>query len=242
MAPIQTLIESATVPTSVDADSVWIVIAAYNEAPVIEGVLQSLEAHYKNIVVVDDGSQDGTPEIVRRTHSHLVQHPINLGQGAALQTGIDFALRRSSQFIVTFDADGQHDPTDILLLLQALANGGADIACGSRFLGRTYDMPRARRLFLKMVARFTSITSGVKMTDAHNGLRAMTRTSATKLQIRQDRMAHASEIVQEIARKKLRLVEVPVTIRYTEYSLSKGQKLSHSIDILIDLLTRKLYQ
>lgn len=242
MPSIRIPIENASTPAPVDAGSVWIVIAAYNEAPVIESVLQSLQEHYRNVVVVDDGSQDGTPEIVRRTHAHLVQHPINLGQGAALQTGIDFALRRGSRFIVTFDADGQHDPADIPLLLQALVNGGADIACGSRFLGRTYDMPRARRLFLKMAARFTSITSGVHMTDAHNGLRAMTHASATKLRIRQDRMAHASEIVQEIARKKLRLVEVPVTIRYTEYSLSKGQKLSHSIDILIDLLTRKLYR
>lgn len=242
MAFIKTLVHGATPATPVDSGSVWIVIAAYNEAPVIDNVLQSLKDLYQNVVVVDDGSHDGTPEIVRRTYAHLVQHPINLGQGAALQTGIDFALRQGSQFIVTFDADGQHDPADIPLLLQSLVSGGADIACGSRFLGRTYDMPPARRIFLKMAARFTSITSGVYMTDAHNGLRAMTRASATKLRIRQDRMAHASEIVQEISRKKLRLVEVPVTIRYTEYSLSKGQKLSHSIDILIDLLTRKLYQ
>jgi len=220
----------------------WAVVAAYNEGEMIHEVIADLSGQGCSIVVVDDGSSDNTAEAARAAGAHVVQHPINLGQGAALQTGIEYALRRNASTIVTFDADGQHVASDIPVLIQALRQSGADLACGSRFLGRAENLPPMRRAMLKLAARLTSIHTGLRMTDAHNGLRAMTRSCAMRMQIRQNRMAHASEIIQQVAQLQLRVVEAPVTIRYSAYSLRKGQKLSNSFNILLDLAIRRLYR
>lgn len=232
---------SATTTARLDP-SVWAVIAAYNESEAIAEVITTLAEHGCSIVVVDDGSWDGTADIARTAGAHVVTHPINLGQGAALQTGLEYALRRGASILVTFDADGQHLPTDVHALVDTLRRSGADMACGSRFLGRTENMPRGRRAVLKLATMFTYLSTGLRMTDAHNGLRAMTRSCAERLDIRQNRMAHASEIIDQAARLRLRLVEVPVTIRYSAYSLRKGQKLSNSFNILLDLLVKRLYR
>lgn len=226
----------------VPAPSIWIVIAAYNEGETIAEVLAGLAGNGCSVVVVDDGSRDETWQLALESGAHVVRHPINLGQGAALQTGIEYALRRDAAFIVTFDADGQHLASDIQPLVETLIRSGADLACGSRFLGRAENMPRLRRATLKLATAFTYLSTGMRMTDAHNGLRAMTRSCAQRLRIRQNRMAHASEIIHEAARLKLKLVEVPVTIRYSAYSLRKGQKLSNSLNILMDLLIKRLYR
>ncbi len=126
------------------ADSTWIVIAAYNEVTAIGSTIDGVRALYPNVVVIDDGSADGTLGVAAAHGAHTVRHPVNLGQGAALQTGIEYALRRGAARIVTFDADGQHLPEDVPRLLAALEETGADIACGSRFLGRTVDLPASR--------------------------------------------------------------------------------------------------
>lgn len=218
------------------------VVAAYNEASAVRDVVKELKAGGFKVAVVDDGSGDDTASVAADAGAVVIQHPINLGQGAALQTGIEFALRRGAQFVVTFDADGQHRASDIPLLISALVDTGADIACGSRFLGRAVNLPKSRRALLKMAVAFTYLTTGMRMTDAHNGLRAMTRGCAMRIRIRQNRMAHASEIVTEIARLKLKFVEVPVTICYSPYSLHKGQKVGNSLNIIVDLVVRKLHR
>ncbi|MBI3154575.1 MAG: glycosyltransferase family 2 protein [Burkholderiales bacterium] len=227
---------------AIDVRSAWIVIAAYNEAEHVGEVVQDLRQRYPNIVVVDDGSSDATGDRARDAGAIVVRHMVNLGQGAAVQTGISFALRRGACFIVTFDADGQHASDDVARLLAPLHDGQADIVCGSRFLGATIDAPPLRRPALRLAALLTRLTTGLRVTDAHNGLRAMTRNCAQQVRIRQDRMAHASEIVREVARLRLRLSEVPVTIRYTEYSLRKGQGLLSGLRILFDLLLSRLYR
>jgi polyprenyl-phospho-N-acetylgalactosaminyl synthase len=226
------------------AGQTWIVVPAYNEERVIVRVLRGLQSMNWRIVVVDDGSTDSTAAAVAEAGdlATLVEHPINLGQGAALQTGIDFALAMGAEFIVTFDADGQHRATDIEHLLQALLVREADYALGSRFLGQAPNMPRHRRLLLIAAAWFTRITTGLRVTDAHNGLRAMTRRGAMRIKLRQNRMAHASEILDQIAESGLPFVEVPVTIDYDAYSLGKGQRSSEAIDILLDLYSRRLHQ
>jgi polyprenyl-phospho-N-acetylgalactosaminyl synthase len=226
----------------VDLSTTWVVVAAYNESPALGEVVVGLKEHGPKVVVVDDGSSDGTSAVARDAGAVVVRHPVNLGQGAALQTGIDFALRRGAQFIVTFDADGQHQASDVAVMMSALVSSGSDIACGSRFLGRAENLSTARWMVLKLATVFTYLTTGLKMTDAHNGLRAMTRSCAMRIHIRQNRMAHASEIIGEIARLKLKFVEAPVTVRYSAYSLMKGQKLSNSLNILLDLLIRKLHR
>ena len=165
-------------------DQTWVIVPAFNEGTRILRVLDELTSVVANVVVVDDGSEDDTGLNVLTRPVWLVTHPANLGQGAAIQTGIDFALAHGAAYIVTFDADGQHRAEDILVLLASLQQNQADFALGSRFLGSTKGMPLSRRILLKLAVLFTRVLSGVKLTDAHNGLRAMTRRGAASLQIR----------------------------------------------------------
>jgi polyprenyl-phospho-N-acetylgalactosaminyl synthase len=221
---------------------VYVVVAAYNEAAVISRVVSEIKSAGYAVVVVDDGSRDETADAARGAGAIVVQHPFNLGQGAALQTGIDFAVARGAEVVVTLDADGQHRVADVAGLVEALAQEQADFALGSRFLGRSPDLPSLRRLMLKVATLFTRTTTGLRITDTHNGLRAMTRRGATALRLRQNRMAHASELLNQIAESGLRYVERPVTIEYTAYSLAKGQKIRDAIFILLDLFARRLHR
>lgn len=224
------------------SQSLWIVIAAYNEATVIAGVIAGVRQAGYPVVVVDDGSRDDTANVAESAGAIVVRHPINLGQGAALQTGIEFALAEGAETIVTFDADGQHRVADIAALSAALKQHNADFALGSRFLGDTLNQPLSRRITLTLATLFTRLTVGMSITDTHNGLRAMTRRGAQNIRLRQNRMAHASEILHQVAQSKLKFVEVPVTIEYSAYSLAKGQKLSDALTILLDLFARRLHR
>jgi glycosyltransferase involved in cell wall biosynthesis len=227
-------------PRTLGNGDVWVVIPAFNEAPVLAGVLRDLSPTGCQLVVVDDGSADGTFDAALWAGAAVVRHPVNLGQGAALQTGLSFALRAGAEIIVTYDADGQHRVDDIQKLLNALRSSGADFALGSRFLAGHAEMPFTRRLLLRAAIWLTRLTAGLRLTDTHNGLRAMTRRGAQTIKLRQNRMAHASEILDQIAASGLRYVEVPVTIDYTSYSLGKGQKSTAAFDILIDMFGRAL--
>lgn len=222
--------------------SIWVVCAAYNEATTIAQVAVGVAREGYNVVVVDDGSTDATAQIAAVAATTVIRHPINLGQGAALKTGIDYALLAGADVIVTFDADGQHRSSDIRRLLDALAREQADVALGSRFLGQSRDVPVLRSALLRAATLFTRLSTGLRLTDTHNGLRAFTRRGAAALRLRQNRMAHASEMLAEIARNRLRHVEVPVTIDYTEYSLAKGQRTGDFMVILLDLFVRKLHR
>src|SRR5688572_92300 len=177
------------------AASVVVVIPAYDEAGTIGHVVRGLAARGWSVLVVDDGSSDGTGVVAAAAGAFVLRHRLNRGQGAALQTGIDFALARDARYVVTFDADGQHDPADVDVLLFPLLAGQCEVALGSRFLGRAEGMPRTRRLVLKLGVLFTRLTSGIAVSDTHNGLRAFTAEAARRLHITLDRMAHASEIL-----------------------------------------------
>jgi len=227
---------------SMPGKRVWVVIAAYNEASVIARVVADVRRRGFSTVLVDDASTDATAEVAERAGAVIVRHPVNLGQGAALQTGIEFALYKGSDVIVTFDGDGQHRAADIAGLVDALEQHGVDYVLGSRFLGGAVNLPTARRLLLKAATRFTRIISGLSLTDTHNGLRAMTRRGASAIRLRHNRMAHASEILSQIAASGLKYVEVPVTIEYSAYSLAKGQKLGDALSILVDLSARRLHR
>ncbi len=221
-------------------EAFWVVIAAYNEQRRIGAVLDDLLKVAKNIVVVDDGSRDDTAGDVLKRPVWLARHAVNLGQGAAIQTGITFALERHAETIITFDADGQHSTSDLPVLVEHLTAAGADFALGSRFLGNAQGIPWSRKLMLRMAVLFTRVFSGVALTDAHNGLRAMTGRGAQKIHLTMNRMEHASEIIDQIARSGLKYVEVPVTIRYTADSLAKGQKTSAAVRLGIKLLLEKV--
>ena len=221
---------------------VWVVMAAYNEGRVIADVVADVRTTGYRVVVVDDGSKDSTGDAAAGAGAIVVRHPINLGQGAALQTGIDFALAQGAEMIVTFDADGQHRAADIATLIEALRQHGADFALGSRFLGSSVNLPPSRRLLLRAATWFTRATTGLDITDSHNGLRAMTRRGAARIHLRQNRMAHASEILHQIATSGLKYVETPVTIHYSAYSLAKGQTLFDAVLIILDLFARRLHR
>lgn len=213
---------------------IWVVVPAYNEGRVIGGVVEELVARGHRVVVVDDGSDDDTPAVARRAGAVVLRHAVNRGQGAALQTGIAYAVRRGAELIVTFDSDGQHAAEDVEALVEPLRAGRADVVLGSRFIGSTEGMPGARKMVLALAVVFTRVASGARVTDTHNGLRAFTRAAAVKLDIRLDRMAHASEILDQIVRHGLRFEEVPVHVKYTEYSRRKGQSSLAALRILAD--------
>ena len=218
---------------------VWVVIPAFNEAAAIGSVIADLRPFAGNIVVVDDGSKDGTADAAHEAGAVVLRHVINRGQGAALQTGIEYALRRGASAIVTFDSDGQHSAADVPTLLAPLREGRADIVLGSRFLGSTESMPRLRRIVLRFAVLFTRSVSGLKVTDAHNGMRAFSRRAASIIHIQLDRMAHASELMDQIRRSGLPYTEVPVHVRYTEYSRQKGQRGVHAVRIAFDYFIGK---
>jgi|SRR5215813_2021437 glycosyltransferase involved in cell wall biosynthesis len=222
--------------------AVWVICPAFNEAATIASVVAGLRRRRYDVVVVDDGSTDGTRHIAAKVATAVITHPVNLGQGAALKTGIDYALSQGAEILVTFDADGQHRAEDIPRLVRALTEQRADFALGSRRLGQPRNIPLVRRVFLFAATLFTVATTGLCLTDTHNGLRAFTRRGALALRLRQDRMAHASEILAEIARSGLRYIEVPVTIVYTEYSMLKGQRTADFIRILLDLFAQKVHR
>ena len=228
----------STVPKS--ANAVWVVIAAYNEGTRLGITLRSIFPYYPNIIVVDDGSTDDTAAVAQAHGVWVLRHVFNCGQGAALQTGIDFAVGRGAGIVVTFDADGQHDPEDVGALVRPIREGRCDIALGSRFLGQAVGMPWSRRAVLKLGVLFTRLFSGLRVTDTHNGFRALSRRAAQTLRITQDRMAHASEILDQIRQHRLRYEEVPVTIHYTAATLAKGQSSWNALKIVGKLLLGRI--
>ena len=226
-----------------DPRAIFVIIPAYNENEVLRAVIKDLLPYHYQLVVIDDGSAVPLNRLLDKLPVYLLRHPVNLGQGAALQTGIEFALGKKARFIVSFDADGQHQAADIQKLLSELENDKADIVSGSRFLGKNDgQVPAGRKLLLQTARYLNYLFTGVLLTDAHNGLRAMTNKSAVAIRIRQNGMSHATEILTEIRKNKLRHKEVPVTIRYTDYSKKKGQTAFSSFRIFFDLLLNKIFK
>jgi len=217
----------------------WLVIPLYNEAAVIGEVLAGARARFPNIVCVDDASTDGSAELARKAGAVVVQHPFNLGQGAALQTGIRYVLEASdAAYLVTFDADGQHRVVDAEEMVRRAREEGLAMVFGSRFLDRRTDPGFLRRIVLKVAVWITNQQTGMRLSDAHNGLRVVRRDAAARLDLKQDRMAHATEIVLQLGRTGLPWAEHPVHVLYTEYSRAKGQSLINSVNILIDSMLK----
>jgi len=221
-----------------------ILVPVYNErGEILRNTLGTLRESGFPIVVIDDGSEnDLSPYLSGIDGVTVLRHPVNLGQGAALQTGMDYALEAGAEAVVHFDADGQHDAREIPALLDALANG-ADLALGSRFLRKEdkASIPWGRRLLLRGARHVNFLFTGQWLSDAHNGFRALNRKAMEKIRITENRMAHATEIVALARKASLRIVEVPVHIQYTEYSRAKGQNWQQSLNILLELLLNKLF-
>ena len=221
---------------------IFVVVPAHNEEQTIRRVVTELLQRYENLVVVDDGSTDQTLQELEALPIHRLRHIINRGQGAAIQTGFDYALLKGAEVIVTFDADGQHLMDDIATLVEPIRQGEADVVLGSRFLGRAENMPWHRRIMLRVAVWLTRYLSGLGISDTHNGLRALSRTAAMQIHLTMDGMTHASEILDIIGQAKLRYVERPVTIRYTARSLQKGQSTWDAVQLFMKLMEQRLLQ
>lgn len=218
-----------------------LVIPVYNEGEVIRSVVEAALRQYSHIVCVNDGSSDNSREEILKTRAYLVDHPINMGQGAALQTGIEFARQLPVDYFVTYDADGQHRLEDVANMLETIKEKKFDIVLGSRFQGKeAVNMPKLKKIILRLAVKFSNATSGIRLTDTHNGLRVFNRKVAEGMQITLPDMAHASEILEIIHRKKYSYMEVPVVIEYTDYSRSKGQSMINAVNIAFDTILRKV--
>lgn len=218
-----------------------IIIPVYNEGQVVRSVVEKVLGEYSFVVCINDGSKDNSSEEILKTKAHLINHPINLGQGAAIQTGLEYALQFPKiEYFVTFDSDGQHSLKDVDNMLKIIQKDKIDIVLGSRFLGSVENISSVKKIILKLAVRFSNKTSGVELTDTHNGLRVFNRHVASKLNITMNDFAHASEIIDRIAEEGFSYKEVPVTISYTEYSRSKGQSMSNAVNIGLDVILRKI--
>jgi glycosyltransferase involved in cell wall biosynthesis len=217
----------------------WVVIPLYNEAPVIGSVVEEVLRSIPHVVCVDDGSTDDSAAVAQRAGAHVVRHPFNLGQGASLQTGFEFALRDPLMTeVLTFDADGQHQVADALGMIEKLRAEDLDVVIGSRFLDSRTTLGAAKKLVLRTAAFYTRVSTGLALTDAHNGLRVLDRALVAKIHITQNRMAHASELIEQIGEQKARWAEYPTHILYSDYSKAKGQPLLNAINILVELIFR----
>lgn len=222
--------------------SIFVIIPCYNEAKVVrQTVTEVLEKGY-SVVVVDDCSRDGSKKQLAGLPIYYLRHRVNMGQGAALQTGIEFAKRKGAKYFVTFDADGQHDSKDISRMIEFLEKENADIVFGSRFLpGAQTNVSRSRSFALNFGRYINFLVSGIMLSDSFNGLRLLSATAAEKIRIRENRMIHPVEILMLTASNKLRYAEYPVKIHYSDYSKSKGLKNKDGIRILFEIILYKIF-
>jgi polyprenyl-phospho-N-acetylgalactosaminyl synthase len=215
--------------------NVWIVVPAFNEAGMIGEVIADLRSVFSNVVCVDDGSGDDTGEVALRAGAHLVRHPVNLGQGAAIQTGVEYARRQpGAQVFATFDADGQHRVKDLVTMIDRLGTGDVDVVIGTRFGPGVSRPPLLKRVVLQTATRLSARGRKLGLTDTNNGLRVFNKTVADGLDITMNGMSHATEFIMLIAENRWRVAEEPVEVLYTEYSQSKGQPLLNGVNIIFD--------
>lgn len=224
--------------------SLFIVIPAFNEEQSIGGVLSALCNSGYSTIVVDDGSTDKTWPIIRHFPVFRIRHIVNLGQGAALQTGMAFATQKQANIVVHFDADGQHRVDEIEPLIEPILRGQADVVFGSRFLRKDdlRQVPTKKQILLRGGVIVNGMLTGVWLSDAHNGMRALNNRALHAITLKENGFAHASEILLRVRQAKLRYTEVPTRIDYTKYSMAKGQSAWNSFNIVIDMLLRRIFQ
>lgn len=214
------------------------VIPAYNEAGHIGSVVRAVRPFADEVVVVDDGSGDATSAEALAAGARVYRHLVNRGLGGGIATGLRAALRMGADIIVTLDGDGQHVPEEVINVAAPIRNGEADFVIGSRMLDPR-GMPFLRRVANRCANVCTWALFGVHVSDTQSGFRALSRRAAESLDLRTSRMEVSSEIVAEAARLGLRIAEVPITVIYTDYSLSKGQSFGVGLQTLAKLILRR---
>ena len=221
-------------------DDVIVIVPVYNEGLTVAATVSGLRQTFRHVVCVDDGSTDGSGDLARAAGATVLRHHVNLGQGAALQTGFDHAVTAGAHHVVTFDGDGQHLVEDAARMVRHARETGVDVVLASRFSGATEGMPFMRGLVLRAGVYFTRWTAGLAVTDTHNGLRVLSDRALRKIRLQLPRMAYASELLNAIVPLGLTYGEIPTTVLYTSYTRTKGQRNSNSLNILFDLAVSRL--
>ena len=222
-------------------DDVCVIVPVYNESLTVSTTVSDLRQAFPHVVCVDDGSLDGSGDLAKAAGATVLRHSVNLGQGAALQTGFDYAVNvAGARHVVTFDADGQHLVDDAARMVRHARATGVDVVLASRFSGATEGMPFTRGLVLRAGVLFTRWTAGLAVTDTHNGLRVLSDRALRTIRLELPRMAYASELLNAIVPRGLTYSEIPTTVLYTSYTRTKGQRNSNSLNILFDLAISRL--
>ena len=222
-----------------DNKKVCVIVPFYNEENSLPQVLQDLTKENYSVVAIDDGSTDNSFEIASKFPITLLKHVTNFGQGAAIQTGISFSrLNPKFDYFVTFDSDGQHQVEEIKNVLEPLIKNSADFVFGTRFQDKLSKLPIMKRIILKLAILYTKASTGIELSDTHNGFRALNRKAISEINLNFSNMTHASEFIEQAYKSNLRVEEIPVNILYTKYSKRKGQSIWNSVNILVDLFLR----
>tara|TARA_B100000212_G_scaffold316360_1_gene271190 strand:- start:228 stop:905 length:678 start_codon:yes stop_codon:yes gene_type:complete len=216
---------------------IYVVVPAFNEQKVIKDIINSLLKKFSNVIVVNDGSNDRTLEIINDLDIKVLSHEINLGVGAAVQTGFDYVSKiPNAKAVITFDADGQHHVEDAVAMAKEILICEEGIIFGTRFPKHSKNIPKVKRFVLKLIAKITDLVTGVTLTDAHNGLKAYKISTIKELELQFSSYSYESELITQVAKKKIEYKEMPTDIKYTSYSIKKGQKLLNGLLIIEDLL------
>lgn len=225
------------------AKQIFIIVPCYNESSMIRKTVGLLLALDYNVVVVDDGSSEDCRSLLQGMKVYYLRHKINLGQGAALQTGFDFAITHGADYIISFDADGQHEINDICQLVENSKAYNVDVVFGSRFLSGSITNISWTRKFLLTISRYTNLVlSGALLSDTNNGIRLFKKQALSKIRIKENRRTHCSDIINQVISKKISYCECPVTVHYTSYSRKKGIKHVDGIKIFMDMLLFKFFR
>ncbi len=218
-------------------EQIWILIPCFNESRVITQTITELSKYFENILVVDDGSTDNTSNLLKSLNVTVLQHPINLGQGAAVSSGFEFiSTIDNSKAVITFDADGQHSVNDALAFANEIISSSEEIIFGSRFIHHEKNIPFTKRLVLKMVTKISNFILKMNLSDTHNGLKAFKIDVLDKIKLKTSNYAFESELLAIVSKLGISYRELPSDIIYTEYSKTKGQSLRNGMRILESLV------
>lgn len=223
-------------------DELWVLLPAFNEAAVIREVIRNVRTcGYHHIIVVDDGSSDDTARIALEEKTVLLSHPVNRGAGAVIQTGILYARLKGINTMVQMDSDGQHHPEDIDHLFKTMQSEDCDIVVGSRFMGGNYNIPKIRVFYNSISNIITNWFCKRWYSDTQSGFRMFNRRAIEKLDLQIDGFGYCSEMIIQAERKSLRISEVPISVSYTKYSMSKGQDFFMGVVTATNLFWKLLF-
>lgn len=210
-------------------------IPAYNEEKNIAKILVKLQNVANKIIVCNDGSTDLTGEIADKMGAIVINHPKNLGYGAAIKSLFSKASELNADVLVTFDADGQHQIEDINKVLEPIERDDADIVIGSRFLNQDSNIPTYRKLGISVITKISNITAKEKITDSQSGFRAYNKKAISEINPSDNGMGVSTEILIKANKKSLRVTEVPITVLYSGET-STHHPVSHGISVMLSTM------